>query len=168
MTRTALFPWTNRGTALCVVMLLLALQVTALGVAPAPLRLFLSGVLIGASVVGLLLALLLAHSRQRAGRPTADRAAAVAVAAGDDDTQWFSARSLEGFPMEQVRPLLLGPDAPGLNRLYTAWVFATHGHDPQWIAHHLGLPTPTARLLVTAARQHATPTPSDPSERKPQ
>ncbi|MEU4119106.1 hypothetical protein AB0F71_32015 [Kitasatospora sp. NPDC028055] len=60
---------------------------------------------------------------------------------------------LDDFPMEQVRPLLLGPDAPGLNRLYTAWVFATHGHDPQWIADHLGLPTPTARLLVTAARQ---------------
>ncbi|MFJ7244167.1 hypothetical protein ACIQWA_05900 [Kitasatospora sp. NPDC098652] len=149
MTRTALFPWTGRGTALCVAMLLLALQVAALGVAPAPLRLFLSGVLIGGSAVGLLLALLLAHSRQRAGRPPTGRAGAL----GEDDAQWFSARSLEGFPMEQVRPLLLGPDAPGLNRLYTAWVFATHGHDPQWIADHLGLPTPTARLLVTAARQ---------------
>ncbi|MFD9689196.1 hypothetical protein ACFXPX_21210 [Kitasatospora sp. NPDC059146] len=159
MTRTALFPWTSRGTALCVAVLLLALQVAALGAAPAPLRLFLSGVLIGGSAVGLLLALLLAHSRQRAGL--------AAPPAPEDDAQWFSARSLEGFPMEQVRPLLLGPDAPGLNRLYTAWVFATHGHDPQWIAHHLGLPTPTARLLVTAARQHATSTPSDPSERKP-
>ncbi len=59
--------------------------------------------------------------------------------------------------MEQVRPLLLSPGAPGLSRLYTAWVFATHGHDPQWIAHHLDLPTPTARLLVTAARNHPAP-----------
>ncbi|MER7845149.1 hypothetical protein ABTZ03_14530 [Kitasatospora sp. NPDC096077] len=181
MIRTALprtwsLPWTGRTTALSGVLLLLAVEGLAVGVAPAPLRLFLSGVLIGASVVGLLLALLLAHSRQRAGRSVAER-----VAAGEDDAQWFSARSLEGFPMEQVRPLLLAPDAPGLNRLYTAWVFATHGHDPQWIAHHLDLPTPTARLLVAAARKQNTSAPSEvlsetpyeapseaPSRRRPQ
>ncbi|MFJ3217847.1 hypothetical protein ACIPLC_18240 [Kitasatospora sp. NPDC086801] len=156
MTRTALFPWTGRGTALCGVLLLLTLQGIAVGVAPGRLRLFLSGVLIGASGAGLLLALLLARSGRRTGRP------APAAALGQDDTQWFSARSLEGFPMEQVRPLLLSPGAPGLNRLYTAWVFATHGHDPQWIAHHLDLPTPTARLLVTTARHHTAP------ERRPQ
>ncbi|MBO1416075.1 hypothetical protein [Streptomyces sp. FH025] len=173
MTRTAPLPWTwtwartwprtGRGTALCGVLLLLTLQGVAVGVAPGQLRLFLSGVLIGASAAGLLLALLLAHSQRRAGRPSATPTGIAAAA--DDDTQWFSARSLEGFPMEQVRPILLGPGAPGLNRLYTAWVFATHGHDPQWIAHHLDLPTSTARLLATAARRHAT---STPSERKPQ
>ncbi|MET8625911.1 hypothetical protein ABZW30_19525 [Kitasatospora sp. NPDC004669] len=161
MTRTALLPRTDRGTALCGVLLLLVLQTVAL--APAALRPFLSGVLIGASTAGLLLALLLALSGRAADRPLAARAAA-----GEDDTQWFSARSLEGFPMEQVRPLLLSPGAPGLNRLYTAWVFATHGHDPQWIAHHLDLPTPTARLLVAAARRHATSTLNAPSDRRPQ
>jgi hypothetical protein len=164
MTGTALFARTGRGTALCGVLLLLGLQTVALALAPAPLRPFLSGVLIGAATAGLLLALLLAQSRRQAGRPLADRAAA---RAGDDDTQWFSARSLEGFPMEQVRPLLLSADAPGLNRLYTAWVFATHGHDPQWIARHLDLPTPTARLLVAAARSHATSVPTS-SDRRPQ
>ncbi|MEV8326695.1 hypothetical protein [Kitasatospora sp. NPDC056731] len=153
MTRTALFPWTSRGTALCGVLLLLTLQGIAVGVAPGRLRLFLSGVLIGASSAGLLLALLLARSGRGTARPAAP---------GEDDTQWFSARSLDGFPMEQVRPLLLSPGAPGLNRLYTAWVFATHGHDPQWIAHHLDLSTPTARLLVTAARHHTAP------DRRPQ
>ncbi|MFE5588136.1 hypothetical protein [Kitasatospora sp. NPDC056531] len=163
MTGTALFARTGRGTALCGVLLLLGLQTVALALAPAPLRPFLSGVLIGAATAGLLLALLLAQSRRQAGRPLADRAVAV-----EDDTQWFSARSLEGFPMEQVRPLLLAPGAPGLNRLYTAWVFATHGHDPQWIANHLDLPTPTARLLVAAARQHATSTLTAPSDRRPQ
>ncbi|MFI9359491.1 hypothetical protein ACIG5E_00275 [Kitasatospora sp. NPDC053057] len=161
MTRAAIpFPRTGRTTALGGVLLLLTLQCLAVGVAPEPLRLFLSGVLIGASVAGLLLALLLAHSRQRASPAGRD-----GKAAPEDDAQWFSARSLDGFPMEQVRPLLLSPGAPGLNRLYTAWVFATHGHDPQWIAHHLDLPTPTARLLVTAARRHATSTPFD---RRPQ
>ncbi|MFF2149496.1 hypothetical protein [Kitasatospora sp. NPDC058190] len=163
MTGTAPFARTGRGTALCGVLLLLGLQTVALALAPAPLRPFLSGVLIGAATAGLLLALLLARSRRQAGRPLADRAAA-----GEDDTQWFSARTLEGFPMERVRPLLLAPGAPGLNRLYTAWVFATHGHDPQWIARHLDLPTPTARLLVAAARQHATSTLTAPSDRRPQ
>ncbi|MFE7590062.1 hypothetical protein ACFU6K_11700 [Kitasatospora sp. NPDC057512] len=147
MTRTALFPRTGRGTALCGVLLLITAEGLAVGLAPHPLRLFLSGTLIGASVAGLLLALLLAAGRRRAG-------AAAGPGPFRDDAQWFSARSLDGFPMEQVRPLLLAPGAPGLSRLYTAWVFATHGHDPQWIARHLDLPVRTARLLVTAARRH--------------
>ncbi|WP_316524416.1 hypothetical protein [Kitasatospora brasiliensis] len=149
MTRTVLFPRTGRGTALCGVLLLVTAEGLAVGLAPHPLRLFLSGTLIGASVAGLLLALLLAGSRRRAGT-----AALLAGArAGGEDTQWFSARSLDGFPMEQVRPLLLAPGAPGLSRLYTAWVFATHGQDPRWIARHLDLPGRTARLLVTEARR---------------
>ncbi|MFJ9691614.1 hypothetical protein [Kitasatospora sp. NPDC101183] len=152
MTTVTPFPPITRGTALGGVLLLVVVEGVAVGLAPDRLRLFLSGVLVGASVAGLLLALLLARSRRRAGRPAG-------APAGEDDTQWFSARSLEGFPMEQVRPLLLAPDAPGLNRLYTAWIFATHGHDPQWIAHHLDLSTPTARLLVAAARRHATAAP---------
>ncbi|MFE4356671.1 hypothetical protein DR950_34800 [Kitasatospora xanthocidica] len=149
MTRTALFPRTGRGTALCGVLLLITAEGLAVALAPHPLRLFLSGTLIGASTAGLLLALLLATSRRRAGA-----AAAAGARPFRDDAQWFSARSLDGFPMEQVRPLLLAPGAPGLSRLYTAWVFATHGHDPQWIARHLDLPVRTARLLVTAARRH--------------
>ncbi|MER7765536.1 hypothetical protein [Kitasatospora sp. NPDC096140] len=163
----------GRATALGGVLLLLSLHGLAVGLAPGPLRLFLSGALIGSSVAGLLLALLLATSRQRAGAtrtatdptaPTDPRhrrgawpARATRRPPGEDDTQWFNARSLEGFPMEQVRPLLLAPGAPGLNRLYTAWMFATHGHDPQWIAHHLDLPARTARLLVSAARDRPSP-----------
>ncbi|MFJ9455858.1 hypothetical protein ACIRST_12335 [Kitasatospora sp. NPDC101447] len=169
----------GRATALGGVLLLLSLQGLAVGLAPGPLRLFLSGALIGSSVAGLLLTLLLATSRQRAGAtrtatdptdptdptaPTDPRhrrgawpARATRRPPGEDDTQWFNARSLEGFPMEQVRPLLLAPGAPGLNRLYTAWMFATHGHDPQWIAHHLDLPARTARLLVSAARDRPSP-----------
>ncbi|MEV7185595.1 hypothetical protein [Kitasatospora sp. NPDC093102] len=67
MTRPVLFPRAGRGTALCVVLLLITAEGLAVGLAPGPLRLFLSGVLIGASLAGLLLALLLATSRQRAG-----------------------------------------------------------------------------------------------------
>ncbi|MEV7189721.1 hypothetical protein [Kitasatospora sp. NPDC093102] len=150
MTKAAQFPRTGRGATLVGVLLLLSLEPLAVGVAPPRLRLFLGGVLIGASTAGLLVALLFARSRRTARK-------ALALPLGDDDTQWFSARTLEGFPMEQVRPLLLSPGAPGLNRLYTAWVFALHGHDPQWIARQLDLPTPTARLLVDAARRHTSP-----------
>ncbi|MEU3571992.1 hypothetical protein AB0E96_26725 [Kitasatospora sp. NPDC036755] len=156
MTRTVLFPRTGRGAALCGVLLLITAEGLAVGLAPHPLRLFLSGALVGASVAGLLLALLLAGSRRRAGTAALLRGAGATGEAGaaDDSTQWFSARSLDGFPMEQVRPLLLSPGAPGLSRLYTAWMFATQGQDPRWIARHLELPARTARLLVTAARRH--------------
>jgi hypothetical protein len=54
--------------------------------------------------------------------------------------------------MEAVRPLLLGLDAPDLNHLYTAWLFATHGNDAVWIEQNLDLPGEMSRLLVGAAR----------------
>ncbi|MEU1289698.1 hypothetical protein [Kitasatospora sp. NPDC005856] len=150
MTRIGLHSWSSRGIILSAVLLLLALEGVAVGVAPGRLRLFLCGLLIGASVAALLLAQLLGRSHR------AHRRSAV-LPVGDDDAQWFSARTLEGFPMDEVRPLLRAPGAPGLNRLYTAWVFATHGHDPQWIAHHLDLPPSTTRVLVDAAHRHTAP-----------
>ena len=61
--------------------------------------------------------------------------------------------ALEGFPMDEVRPFLLGPAAVDLNRLYGAWVLATHGRDAVWIEQHLHLPTEAARLLTAAAGQ---------------
>ncbi|MBD0672267.1 hypothetical protein, partial [Streptomyces sp. CBMA156] len=64
MTRTVLFPRTGRGTALCGVLLLITTEGLAVGLAPHPLRLFLSGAFLGASVAGLLLALLLAGTRR--------------------------------------------------------------------------------------------------------
>ncbi|WP_073809106.1 hypothetical protein [Kitasatospora sp. CB01950] len=146
MTRIALYPWTGRGAALTGVLLLLVLEATAMGTAPAGLRSFLGGVLLGSSTAGLVVALLLARTLHRT----------LALPA-NDDTRWYTARTLDGFPMEQVRPLLLASGGPGLNRLYTAWVFATHGHEAPWIARHLDLPVPTARLLVDAARRHSSP-----------
>ncbi|MFJ9448483.1 hypothetical protein ACIRRH_42805 [Kitasatospora sp. NPDC101235] len=67
MTRPVLFPRTGRGTALCGVLLLITAEGLAVGLAQGPLRHFLCGALIGASLAGLLLAVLLATSRQRAG-----------------------------------------------------------------------------------------------------
>ncbi|MFI6474870.1 hypothetical protein ACIBL5_31950 [Streptomyces sp. NPDC050516] len=43
-------------------------------------------------------------------------------------------------------------DAPDLNRLYAAWILATHDRDTAWISGRLSLPHDIAALLVCAAR----------------
>ncbi|WP_369394469.1 hypothetical protein AB5J72_48285 [Streptomyces sp. CG1] len=69
-------------------------------------------------------------------------------------SHWTAARQArQRLAMEAVRPSCWDPDAPDLNLPYTAWVFATHGHDGTWIAHHLNLPEDTSRLRVDAVRQ---------------
>jgi hypothetical protein len=65
--------------------------------------------------------------------------------------EWFSGQAVDGFPMDAVRSWLLGPGAPSLNRLYTAWAFAVHGYGAGWIEQYLDLPAEAARLLAGAA-----------------
>ncbi|MCC9307758.1 hypothetical protein LN042_11740 [Kitasatospora sp. RB6PN24] len=144
MARTRLHPQTGEGKALLGILLLLVLEMVALAVAPVRDRPLVAGILLGAGMAGLLLLAATLHSHRRARRrPPANTP-------GD----WYSADALEGFPMEAVRPQLLGQDAPSLNHLYTAWIMATHGHSAQWISHHLDLPPATARLLVDAAQPY--------------
>ncbi|MFJ9694797.1 hypothetical protein [Kitasatospora sp. NPDC101183] len=64
----------------------------------------------------------------------------------------YSARALEDFPMDAVRPLLLGEQAPQLGQLYSAWMLARAGRPAPWIARRLDIPLDAARLLVEAAR----------------
>ena len=131
------------ASALAVV-ILVGLEGTTLTVARAGDRPVLGGLLAGANAAFAVL-LLAWHghhaSARRVLRPPAE----------EEGEEWFSAEALEGFPMEDVRPLLLGPDAPSLNRLYVAWIFATHGYDAPWIARHLDLRLSVARLLENAA-----------------
>ncbi|MGX4695331.1 hypothetical protein [Streptomyces sp. JNUCC 63] len=87
------------------------------------------------------------HSRRKAARPARQHRPETV------DESWFTARTLDGFPMEAVRPHLLGKGAPGLDHLHTAWIFATHGQDAGWIERHLDLPADVTRLLVGAARR---------------
>ncbi|MFI6156865.1 hypothetical protein ACIBCA_29755 [Kitasatospora sp. NPDC051170] len=64
----------------------------------------------------------------------------------------YSARALEDFPMDAVRPLLLTEHAPQLGQLYSAWILARAGRPAPWIARRLGIPLAVAQLLVEAAR----------------
>ncbi|MEY9944298.1 hypothetical protein [Kitasatospora sp. GAS1066B] len=73
-----------------------------------------------------------------------------APAAGEPAEDWFTAESLADFPLEAVRPYLAGHP---LGRLHTAWVLALTGHEPAWIARHLGLPEAVAVLLVEAVNR---------------
>ena len=67
---------------------------------------------------------------------------------------WFPATALAGFPADALDAMLSGPDAPSLNRLHVAWVFATQGYDAPWIARHFDLRLSVARMLENAAREY--------------
>ncbi|WP_189315314.1 hypothetical protein [Streptomyces brasiliensis] len=69
------------------------------------------------------------------------------------DTSWFAPHSLDGFPEEVVHLNPRAPDAPSLDRLYAAWVLATHtpGLDARWLERNLALPADAAHLIVEAA-----------------
>ncbi|MCQ8193952.1 hypothetical protein [Streptomyces rugosispiralis] len=105
-----------------------------------------AGGAVGAAAAAFVLITVLWHHHRKA-EPGARR-----VVPDDPGEEWFTSEVLRGFPMEAVRPLLLGPDAPSLNRLYMAWLFATQGHDCAWIARHLDLSAEVVRVLVDAAR----------------
>ncbi|MFJ5880059.1 hypothetical protein [Kitasatospora cineracea] len=152
MTRIHQYPWSARGAALTGVLLLLVLETVSLATAPAGLRSFLGGVLLGSSTAALLLALLLERTRRRA-------LSRLAVP-GPDAAAGRTGGVPADFPMDRVRPVLLAPDAPRLNLLYTGWVFAVDGRDARWISHRLGLPPDTARLLTDAARHRGTTGPA--------
>ena len=139
---------TGEITALLGVLLLMVLEITALATAPARDRPLVSGALIGAGTAGFVVVAAVWHGHRDATRQVG-RSLTEAV-----DESWFTARTLDGFPMEAVRPYLLGRNAPSLDTLYTAWILATHGQDARWIERHLGLPADLTHLLVDTARQH--------------
>jgi hypothetical protein len=116
-------PRAGEAAAALGVLTLAVLELVVLGVAPAGDRPGIGGALVGAAAVAFILVAVLRCHRRAGTRRSAQRL----TEASEDE--WFTARTLENFPMEAVRPLLLGPAAPGLNRLCTAWVFATHGND---------------------------------------
>ncbi|MCW2875021.1 hypothetical protein [Actinacidiphila oryziradicis] len=146
--RMAPHPRAGEAAAALGVLTLAVLELVVLRVAPAGDRPGIGGALVGAAAVAFILVAVLRCHRRAAARHAAQR---LTEALSEDE--WFTARTLEGFPMEAVRPLLLGPDAPDLNRLHTAWVFATNGNDAVWMERNLDLPGDMARLLVDAARR---------------
>jgi hypothetical protein len=99
----------------CGVLLLAALELVALATAPAGQRPFVMGAVIGAGTAALITAGAVVHARRRtAQRPRYDHS-------GDPvEASWFSDGTLDGCPMDELRPLLLGPEPVALDRLYTA------------------------------------------------
>ncbi|MFG2147177.1 hypothetical protein ACGFRG_23700 [Streptomyces sp. NPDC048696] len=143
-------PQTGEGAVVLGVLLLTVLEMTVLATAPRADRPIIAGALVGAATAAFVVVAAVIHSHRRARRQ-ARRQLAETV-----DGSWFTTRALDGFPMDAVRPLLLTPDAPGLNRLYAAWIFATHGHDATWLEHNLDLPADLAHLLADTAHRERT------------
>ncbi|WP_229852470.1 hypothetical protein [Streptomyces albospinus] len=140
--------WSPEIAATLMVIAVGAAEVAVLRLAPPDLRPVISAGLLGGALAALVLFAAVWRSRHTPAREVHHP---VLPEAGPDG--WFGADALEGFPMEEIRPLLPAPDAPDLNRLYTAWILVNHGHDAPWISHHLDLPPAAVRLLVDAAYQ---------------
>ncbi|MGA5823101.1 hypothetical protein ACPC54_35220 [Kitasatospora sp. NPDC094028] len=146
-------PSPAEAAVLLAVLGLLLLEEVALGLAEEEERPVISGIMIGASGTGLLLvgAVLLR-------RWIEDRRPLPLPPPGPNGRE-YSARALEGFPMDVVRPLLLAEHAPQLGQLYSAWMLARAGHPAGRIARRLRLPLDTAQVLVDAAHGHTDPRP---------
>ncbi|MFB7596147.1 hypothetical protein [Streptomyces sp. NPDC056160] len=84
----------------------------------------------------------------RSVRPRSQARTAVPV-----DTSWFAAHTLDGFPEEAARAALNPANAPSRDRLYAAWVLATHtyGASAEWLEKNLAMPPDAAHLIVEAA-----------------
>ncbi|MGW4820028.1 hypothetical protein ACWEP4_13710 [Streptomyces sp. NPDC004227] len=107
-------PRNGAGTAVLCVLTLTALEMTVLATAPATYRPVVSDALLGAAVTAFVLLAAVLRADRKATRRARRRVLEVM------DESSFTSRTLAGFPMEAVRPRLLGPSAPCLNHLYTA------------------------------------------------
>ncbi|MEU4581287.1 hypothetical protein AB0F92_04205 [Kitasatospora aureofaciens] len=146
MTTSRLLPRPGRTAVLLTALGLLVLEEVALGLAEEEDRPVIGGALIGVSCSGLLVVGAVLFSRWLdARRP-------LPLPPPGPHGREYSARALEGFPMEAVRPLLLTEHAPQLGQLYSAWMLARAGRPAAWIARRLGLPLEAVQLLVDAAR----------------
>ncbi|MFJ4513460.1 hypothetical protein [Streptomyces sp. NPDC088816] len=108
---------------------------------------------VAAAVMGAALVVLIVGTKVRRGRSRPFRSPRARRPAEPVDTSWFTAHTLDGFPEEAVRATLRAPTAPSRERLYAAWVLATHtqGTDAVWLEKNLGLPADAAHLITEAA-----------------
>ncbi|MFB6961846.1 hypothetical protein ACFCYB_33895 [Streptomyces sp. NPDC056309] len=107
---------------------------------------------VAAAVLAAAFVALLVGTRVRRVRPRPLRRPR-ARAAEPVDTSWFTAHTLDGFPEQALRATLKTPTAPSRERLYAAWVLATHtqGTDAVWLEKNLALPADAAHLIAEAA-----------------
>ncbi|MEV7780869.1 hypothetical protein [Kitasatospora sp. NPDC088351] len=138
---------TGEGMAAFTAAVVAVAAIAAIGVSPAGARPVVAAALGGAAVavLGVLAAsALVRRARSRHHTRQLDR---------DPAEAWFAAPSMEDFPEQELRRLLPETDAPSMNRLCTAWVFATHGHDAVWLERHFDLTDGLARKLVERAHR---------------
>ena len=152
--------------AVCGVLLLAALELVALATAPAGQRHLVTGAVIGSGTAASITTWAVLHTRRRTAQRTHHERPSSGV-----DASWFTEGTLDGFPMDEIRPFLLGPEPVALNRLYIAWILAVRGHDITRLADHLDLPKDAVRPLAQAAQRQQepgrppTPLPRDRPER---
>ncbi|MEW1653647.1 hypothetical protein [Streptomyces sp. NPDC093707] len=143
--------WSPELTAALIVIVGGAAVITVLRLAPGPVHTALSGALVGTVVVVLVLFRALWNRQHTPAHGVRHPAPPRAGPEG-----WFETEALEGFPLQELRPLLDAPDAPDLEQLHTAWILLDHGRDAAWVSHHLDLLPDCVRLLADAAhRRHA-------------
>ncbi|MET8630164.1 hypothetical protein ABZW30_41725 [Kitasatospora sp. NPDC004669] len=138
---------TGEGMAALTAVVVGAAAMATIGLSPAADRPVVGAALGGAAVavLGILVAVAFArrtrsrHHSQQLARNTAEA--------------WFTAPTVADFPEDALRPLLPTTDPPSMNRLYTAWIFATHGHDAVWLERHFDLTGDLARQLVEEAHR---------------
>ncbi|MGV4925989.1 hypothetical protein K2224_17510 [Streptomyces sp. BHT-5-2] len=140
--------WNAEVMAMVAVLVVVGAELLVLVLATPGQRPVISGVLLGSAAAVLVVFgevwHVLRRRHRRGGHPRGP---------GREGETWFSAEALEGFPADDIRQWLVGPDAIDPNRFHAAWVLATHGRDVRWIVQHLDLPEEAVRLLVGAARQ---------------
>ncbi|MFE7566607.1 hypothetical protein ACFU76_06525 [Streptomyces sp. NPDC057539] len=136
----------REGIAILVVLVLAVLAEIAVTVGPASDR-----PLVGVAVSGLLAVVLVIGIGWVCGHWYAMRHRSRPEWGGVEKDVPLTTEAVAGFPFAEVSERLGHCDTACMNRVYAAWVLASHGHDAEWIVRSLDLPLDVAEVLVSAA-----------------
>ncbi len=145
-------PGITMVTGLWAGMVVAGMTLMTLALLPRPQGLSIGEALAALAVAAAAVVVVAVASALRRRRRGTVRAFAPVLVATEEP--WFPATALTGFPADALDATLSGPDAPSLNRLHVAWVFATQGYDAPWIARHFDIRLSVARMLEDAAREY--------------
>ncbi|MCL7379840.1 hypothetical protein [Streptomyces sp. 35G-GA-8] len=135
----------REGIAILVVLVLAVLAEIAVTVGPASDR-----PLVGVAVTGLLAVVLVIGIGWVCGHWYMMRHRSRPEWGGLEKDVPLTTEALAGFPFAEVSERLGHCDTACMNRVYAAWVLASHGHDAEWIVRSLDLPLDVAEVLVAA------------------
>ncbi|MEV8390503.1 MULTISPECIES: hypothetical protein [unclassified Streptomyces] len=135
----------REGIAILVVLVLAVLAEIAVTVGPASDR-----PLVGVAVTGLLAVVLVIGIGWVCGHWYVVRHRSRPEWGGVEKDVPLTTEAVAGFPFAEVSERLGHCDTVCMNRVYAAWVLASHGHDAEWIVRSLDLPPDVAEILVAA------------------